>query len=97
MIFFFFFVFQILSFFFPVFFFQIKKMKTKNKKNEKRKKEKTKTKKLKTKKLQNEKPTGWTIILCGRVNMADGVIEQTERGFEDDVSPGKYPQFTSIP
>ena len=27
--------------------------------------------------------------------MADGVIEQTERGFEDDVSPGKYPQFTS--
>ena len=29
--------------------------------------------------------------------MADRVIEQTEYGFEDDVSPGKYPQFTSIP
>ena len=29
--------------------------------------------------------------------MADGVIEQTECGFVDDVSPGKNPQFTSIP
>ena len=29
--------------------------------------------------------------------MADGVMEQTECGFVDDVSPGKYPQFTSIP
>ena len=28
--------------------------------------------------------------------MADGVIEQTERGFEDDVSPGKYPH-NSLP
>ena len=61
-------------------------------KTKKQKKEKTKTKKL-----QNEKQTGKTIILCGRVNMADAVIEQTECGFEDDVSPGKYPQFTSIP
>ena len=29
--------------------------------------------------------------------MADGVMEQTECGFVDDVSQGKYPQFTSIP
>ena len=45
---------------------------------------------------KNQKTTGWTIILCGRVNMADGVIEQTECGFVEDVSPGKNPQFTSI-
>ena len=29
--------------------------------------------------------------------MANGVIEQTECGFVDDVGPNKYPQFTSIP
>ena len=29
--------------------------------------------------------------------MADGVIEQTECGYVDDVSPGKNPQIAFIP
>ena len=31
-----------------------------------------------------------------RINMADGAIEQRECGFVEDVSPGIYPQSSSI-
>ena len=29
--------------------------------------------------------------------MVDRAVEPIENGFVDDVSPGKYPQFTSVP
>lgn len=52
-------------------------------KNWKQKNQKMKNKKQKPKlkKLKNIKQIGYAIILCRRVNVTDGAVEQTECGF----------------
>ena len=47
--------------------------------------------------FENEtKTAAETIMLCWRINMADQGVHSAERGFVDDVSPGKLSDFTSI-
>ena len=42
------------------------------------------------------KPTKYTIMLCWKIDMMDQCVRPAESGFVDDVSLGKFSDFTSI-